>query len=60
MSPRSIVLVLSKAAKDEPYWPRLVKGPKNPNFVKTDFGRWVDEDEEAEAEGPNYGGTYLV
>lgn len=57
VSPRSIVFVLSKADKTEGYWPKLVSGTK-PNFVKTDFSRWKDEDEEdeaAEGEGNPFG-----
>lgn len=36
--------------KQEGYWPRLQKGNKL-NFVKVDFSRWKDEDEEEDEEG---------
>ncbi|KAI5795062.1 HSP20-like chaperone [Geopyxis carbonaria] len=38
-----------KEAKDE-FWPRLAKEPKRLQFIKTDFDKWVDEDEQEEAE----------
>ena len=52
VSPRSIVLVLQK--KESAWWPRLTAGAK-PNFLKTDFSRWKDEDDEEE-EAPGMGG----
>lgn len=39
---------MKKKESDQTWWPRLVKGSKNPFFVKTDFSRWKDEDEEDE------------
>ena len=45
---RHTVLVLEKAEKI--WWPRLVKAEgKAPQFVKVDWNKWVDEDEEDEA-----------
>ena len=38
-----------KTAKDE-YWPRLTKDKVRLHNVKTDFERWVDEDEQHESE----------
>lgn len=36
-----------KKAESGAYWPRLLKGKgKNPHWLKTDFARWKDEDEE--------------
>lgn len=37
-----------KELKDE-YWPRLLKENKKLHFLKTDFDKWVDEDEQNEA-----------
>jgi len=37
-----------KEAKDE-FWPRLLKESKKLQFVRTDFDKWVDEDEQDEA-----------
>lgn len=37
-----------KELKDE-YWPRLIKDSKRVHFIKTDFDKWVDEDEQNEA-----------
>lgn len=31
------------------YWPRLLKENKRLHFLKTDFDKWVDEDEQNEA-----------
>lgn len=33
--------------KEDGYWPKLQKGGKL-NFLKVDFQKWVDEDEEEE------------
>ena len=32
------------------YWPRLTKDKKKLAYVKTDFSKWVDEDEQDGAE----------
>ncbi|KAF2401412.1 HSP20-like chaperone [Trichodelitschia bisporula] len=46
---REIQLVLQKKdAKDE-FWPRLLKEKAKLHFLKTDFDKWVDEDEQDEA-----------
>lgn len=36
-----------------PHWPRLLKAPGKVPHVKTDFNKWVDEDEEDEMERDN-------
>jgi len=46
---RNVELVLRKKELKEEFWPRLLKEPKKLQFVKTDFDRWVDEDEQNEA-----------
>lgn len=28
------------------YWPRLTKSAKKEHFIRTDFDKWVDEDEQ--------------
>lgn len=38
-----------KEAKDE-YWPRLTKEKQKLHFLRTDFAKWVDEDEQDEKE----------
>ena len=43
----AIVVVMKPAAG--PHWPRLLKAPGKPAFLKTDFAKWKDEDEETEA-----------
>ena len=46
----SIVLLKSEAKED--YWPRLTKEKLKLNYVKTDFGKWKDQDEQEEEEVP--------
>ncbi|KAF2199883.1 HSP20-like chaperone [Delitschia confertaspora ATCC 74209] len=45
---RDIVLVLRKKELKDEYWPRLLKESKKMHFLKTDFDKWVDEDEQDE------------
>lgn len=40
--------IQKKELKDE-YWPRLLKDDKKLHFLKTDFDKWVDEDEQNDA-----------
>ncbi|RDW72133.1 hypothetical protein BP5796_08167 [Coleophoma crateriformis] len=48
-TPKSIELVLRKKELKEEFWPRLLKDSKKVHFLKTDFDKWVDEDEQDEA-----------
>ena len=48
-SGRDVSLVLRKKELKEEYWPRLLKENKKMHFLKTDFDKWVDEDEQDEA-----------
>ncbi|KAF2762004.1 HSP20-like chaperone [Pseudovirgaria hyperparasitica] len=43
---RSIELVLRKKDLKQEFWPRLLKDSKKMHFLKTDFDKWVDEDEQ--------------
>jgi len=43
---RDLELVLRKKELKEEYWPRLLKSDKKMHFLKTDFDKWVDEDEQ--------------
>ncbi|KAI9828098.1 MAG: hypothetical protein M1832_003625 [Thelocarpon impressellum] len=45
---RDLELVLRKKELKEDYWPRLLKDSKKVHFLKTDFDKWVDEDEQDE------------
>ncbi|OLL23753.1 Protein wos2 [Neolecta irregularis DAH-3] len=47
---RNIFLVLRKKELVEEFWPRLVKGSKKEHFIKTDFDKWVDQDEQEDEE----------
>ena len=56
---RDVEMKLRKKVLDEAYWPRLLKESKKVHFLKTDFDKWVDEDEQNEAEAEdfsNFGG----
>ena len=46
---KNIQFVLRKKALKEEFWPRLLKDAKKVHFLKTDFDKWVDEDEQDEA-----------
>ncbi|KAL0581402.1 p23 chaperone protein wos2 [Marasmius crinis-equi] len=46
LTSRSLNLVLRKKELKEEYWPRLTKDKVKNAFVKTDFSKWVDEDEQ--------------
>ncbi|KAK0531322.1 p23 chaperone protein wos2 [Tilletia horrida] len=43
---KQVYLVLRKAKAQEEFWPRLTKEKVKLHFVKTDFDKWVDEDEQ--------------
>lgn len=43
---RDVDMVLRKKELKEEYWPRLLKESKRLHFLKTDFDKWVDEDEQ--------------
>jgi len=46
---KNIELVLRKKELKAEFWPRLLKDAKKVHFLKTDFDKWVDEDEQDEA-----------
>ncbi|CAK7898307.1 co-chaperone protein Sba1p [[Candida] anglica] len=43
-----VYLVLRKKVAQEEYWPRLTKEKVRLHYLKTDFDKWVDEDEQDE------------
>ena len=45
VAPRAIYLQLKKK-EEGPFWPRLLKDTRKQPFVRTDFSRWIDEDED--------------
>jgi len=53
-SPKDIELVLRKKELKEEYWPRLLKDKAKVHFLRTDFDKWVDEDEQNEAPEDDY------
>jgi hypothetical protein len=46
---KNVEIKLQKKELKEEYWPRLLKDSKRLHFLKTDFDKWVDEDEQNEA-----------
>lgn len=46
---KNIEMKLQKKELKEEYWPRLLKAAQKLHFLKTDFDKWVDEDEQNEA-----------
>jgi len=46
---KNVQLVLNKTELKEEFWPRLLKEAQKVHFLKTDFDKWVDEDEQEEA-----------
>ena len=44
-------MVLRKKNKQADYWQRLTKEKIKTPYIKTDFSKWVDEDEQDEAAG---------
>ncbi|EAW13246.1 Hsp90 cochaperone SBA1 [Aspergillus clavatus NRRL 1] len=55
---REVELVLRKKELKEEYWPRLVKTTQRLHFLKTDFDKWVDEDEQDEAVDDDYANNF--
>ncbi|KAH9177093.1 HSP20-like chaperone [Lactarius sanguifluus] len=61
LTSRSVVLNLRKKVLEQEYWPRLTKDKVKSPYIKTDFSKWVDEDEQespsaALDEEMNFGG----
>ncbi|KAL4894962.1 HSP20-like chaperone [Aspergillus ambiguus] len=57
-SDREVELVLRKKELKEEYWPRLLKTTQKIHFLKTDFDKWVDEDEQDEAGDDDYANNF--
>ncbi|OQE31172.1 hypothetical protein PENSTE_c001G02816 [Penicillium steckii] len=55
---REVELVLRKKELKMEYWPRLLKDSKKVHFLKTDFDKWVDEDEQDEAAEDDYANNF--
>jgi hypothetical protein len=47
---KNVELKLQKKELKAEYWPRLLKESRKLHFLKTDFDKWVDEDEQEDAE----------
>ncbi|KAF7310503.1 CS domain-containing protein [Mycena chlorophos] len=46
LTTRSFAVVLRKKDQQAEYWPRLTKAKVKNAYIKTDFSKWVDEDEQ--------------
>jgi len=46
---KNVELVLRKKELKEEFWPRLLKDTQKMHWLRTDFDKWVDEDEQNEA-----------
>ncbi|KKK19658.1 Hsp90 binding co-chaperone (Sba1) [Aspergillus rambellii] len=57
-SDREVELVLRKKELKEEFWPRLLKTTQKIHFLKTDFDKWVDEDEQDEAQDEDYANNF--
>jgi hypothetical protein len=55
---KNIEMVLRKKELKEEFWPRLLKDAKKVHFLKTDFDKWVDEDEQDEAPEDDLGNSH--
>ncbi|KAI6136992.1 HSP20-like chaperone [Pisolithus sp. B1] len=55
LTSRSFTAVLRKKNKKLEYWPRLTKERLKTPFIKTDFEKWVDEDEQDTAPDDDFG-----
>eukprot|EP00007_Cunea_sp_BSH-02190019_P000848 CAMPEP_0174249122 /NCGR_PEP_ID=MMETSP0417-20130205/43420_1 /TAXON_ID=242541 /ORGANISM="Mayorella sp, Strain BSH-02190019" /LENGTH=156 /DNA_ID=CAMNT_0015328991 /DNA_START=28 /DNA_END=498 /DNA_ORIENTATION=+ len=57
VAPRYYEMILKKKNTDADYWPCLTKEKLKTWWLKVDWSRWVDEDEEAEKENLKLGGA---
>lgn len=55
---REVELVLRKKELKAEYWPRLLKTTQKIHFLKTDFDKWVDEDEQDEVNEDDYANNF--
>ncbi|KAF9786075.1 HSP20-like chaperone [Thelephora terrestris] len=46
LNSRRFSVILRKKEKKLEYWPRLPKAEQKSDFIKVDFDKWVDEDEQ--------------
>ncbi|KIY64625.1 HSP20-like chaperone [Cylindrobasidium torrendii FP15055 ss-10] len=53
LNTRDLALILRKKDLKEEYWPRLTKEKVRNAFIKTDFSKWADEDEQDETAKPS-------
>ncbi|PKI84547.1 p23 chaperone protein wos2 [Malassezia vespertilionis] len=56
LTPKSLYMLLRKQQSKDEYWPRLTKEKVRLHNVKTDFSKWVDEDEQDGEQPDDVGG----
>ncbi|KAL2829064.1 HSP20-like chaperone [Aspergillus pseudoustus] len=57
-SDREVELILRKKELKEEFWPRLLETKQKIHFLKTDFDKWVDEDEQDVAAEDDYANNF--
>ncbi|KAE8139816.1 HSP20-like chaperone [Aspergillus pseudotamarii] len=57
-SDREVELVLRKKELKVEFWPRLLETTQKIHFLKTDFDKWVDEDEQDEVAEDDYANNF--
>ncbi|KAL2826496.1 HSP20-like chaperone [Aspergillus cavernicola] len=57
-SDREVELILRKKGLKEEFWPRLLETTQKIHFLKTDFDKWVDEDEQDDAPEEDYANNF--
>lgn len=50
-----VQLSIAKKNKDAEHWPRLTRDKAKLHWLTIDWNKWVDEDEEAEGKGGDFG-----
>ncbi|KAF4760484.1 hypothetical protein N7455_001273 [Penicillium solitum] len=55
---RDVELVLRKKELKQEFWPRLLESKQKMHFLKTNFDKWVDEDEQDEAGEDDYANNF--
>jgi len=53
-SAKDIEMKLRKKELKEEYWPRLLKDKAKVHYLRTDFDKWIDQDEQNEAPEDDY------
>ncbi|EMR10890.1 hypothetical protein PNEG_01036 [Pneumocystis murina B123] len=55
---RCLALTIRKKEADEKYWPRLIQSSDKFGYIRTDFDKWVDEDEQNARPGDDFSSQF--